>query len=91
MDGFEILIPLFGITLVMIPVAGVTFTLVARTLAKIRRDAGEVEGADRLAAQVAALQEEVESLSAEVRELRSAQDFDRKLLGQRGAEGGSGG
>ena len=91
MDGFETLIPIFGIMLVMIPVAGVTFSFVARTLAKIRRDSGDVEGAHRLAAQVAALQEEEESLSAEVRELKSAQDFDRKLLGERVAEGSSGG
>jgi len=90
MNGFEVLIPLFGITLVMIPVAGVTVSLVARTLARIRRDAGEVEGSGRLAAQVVALQEEVESLVAEVKELKSAQDFDRKLLGH-GPEGRDGG
>jgi hypothetical protein len=34
--------------------------------------------------QIAALQDEVESLSLEVRELRSAQDFDRKLLAGQG-------
>jgi hypothetical protein len=91
MDGLEVLIPIFGIMLVMIPVAGLTVSLVARTLAKVRRDSGDVEGAEHLAARVAALQEEVESLAAEVRELRSAQDFDRKLLGGPGAGGGSAG
>ncbi|MBM4183709.1 MAG: hypothetical protein FJ207_05720 [Gemmatimonadetes bacterium] len=73
--------------LIMIPVAGVTVSLVARTLAKVRRDTMEVEGAGHLAARVAALQEEVESLSAEVKELRAAQDFDRTLLGERGTRG----
>jgi hypothetical protein len=86
--GIEVLIPIFGILLVMIPVTGVTVSLVARTLAKVRRDSLEPEVSGRLAAQVAQLQEEVESLSEEVRELRAAQDFDRKLLGERGAGGG---
>lgn len=88
--GIEVLIPIFGIMLVMIPVAGVTVSLVARTLAKIRRDSAEVEHSGHLAAQVAQLQEELEALSSEVKELRAAQDFDRKLLGERSASGRSG-
>ena len=79
----EILIPIFGIMLVMIPVTGVTVGLLARTFAKIRRDSmGPVE-THGLAERVSQLQEEVESLSAELKELRAAQEFDRKLLGDR--------
>jgi cell division protein FtsB len=84
MDGPEILIPIMGILLVMIPVAGLTVGWVAKTLARIRRDSGDAAHAAALQAQVTTLQEEVESLSAEVRELRAAQDFDRKLLGEAG-------
>ncbi|MEQ1856692.1 MAG: hypothetical protein ABL963_09485 [Longimicrobiales bacterium] len=79
----EVLIPIFGIMLVMIPVAGVTVALLARTFAKIRRDSVDPAYARGLAERVGLLQEEVESLSAEVKELKAAQDFDRKLLGER--------
>ena len=85
MSEMEWLIPIFGIMLVMIPVAGLTVGLVAKTLAKVRRDSIDQAPADGLAEQVAQLQEEVESLNAEVRELKAAQDFDRKLLGDRAA------
>jgi hypothetical protein len=81
MDPTEF-IPIFGIMLTMIPVAGVTVAFVARSLARTRREAGSSEHVERLAAQVALLQEEVESLSHEIKELKSAQDFDRKLLGE---------
>jgi hypothetical protein len=87
--GIEVLIPIFGILLVMIPVTGVTVGILARTFARIRRDSVEPEHTGRLAAQVAQLQEEVESLSSEVKELRAAQEFDRKLLGEK-ATGGAG-
>jgi hypothetical protein len=79
---FRTLIPIFGILLVMIPVAGVTVGLLARSLAKTRREAEPPEELERLAAQVAALQEEVESLTHEVKELKAGQEFDRKLLGR---------
>lgn len=84
----ESLIPIFGIMLVMIPVTGVTVSLVARSLAKVRRESIEGEHAGELAARVAQLQEEVEVLSSEVRELRAAQEFDRKLL-ERASEKGA--
>ncbi len=86
----EWLIPVFGITLVMIPVGGLTFALVAKTLAKMRRESIDPVPAEGLAERVAQLQEEVESLTAEVRELKAAQEFDRKLLGHRAAREGSG-
>jgi len=91
MNGFEVLIPIMGILLVMIPVAGVTFALTLRlavrpmveTLAKALRESRGPGADDALVAQIALLQDEVESLAEEVRGLRSAQDFDRKLLGAR--------
>lgn len=75
-------IPIFGILLVMIPVAGLTVGHLARTFAKLRRDAEPALEIEKLTAQVALLQEEVESLSLEMRELKAAQEFDRKLLGK---------
>lgn len=94
MNGFEVLIPLMGILLVMIPVAGVTFALTLRfavrpmveTLAKALAESKGTVGGDALVAQIALLQEEVESLSHEVRELRSTSEFDRKLLSERAAQ-----
>lgn len=91
MNGFEVLIPIMGILLVMIPVAGFTFALTLRfavrpmveTLAKAMSESKGGAGDHALSTQIALLQEEVEGLSAEVRELRSAQDFDRRLLGER--------
>lgn len=84
------LIPIFGILLVMIPVAGLTLGLTLRlavkpfveTLAAAVREAGG-RGVDsgELAALVASLQEEVEALRQDAAEIRRAQEFDRKLLG----------
>lgn len=87
--GIEVLIPILGIILVMIPVGGLTVALVTKSLAKVRRESMEFDATPALAAQVAQLQEEVESLSLEVRELKAAQDFDRKLLGERAGGGAS--
>jgi hypothetical protein len=85
------LIPIFGILLVMIPVAGLTFALTLRlavrpfveTLAKAMKESGHVSGTQDLTAQLMVLQEEFETLTHEVRELRSAQDFDQNLLAER--------
>lgn len=85
----EVLIPIFGIMLVMIPVTGVTVSLVARSLSKVRRDSLEGEQTGHLAARVAQLQDEVEALSTEVRELKAAQEFDRKLLGSESRKAGT--
>jgi hypothetical protein len=76
------LIPIFGILLVMIPVAGYTVSQVAKSLAKTRRESEPSAEIEKLTAQIAFLQEEVETLSHEVKELKSAQEFDRKLLGK---------
>lgn len=88
--GVEVLIPIMGILLVMIPVAGLTLALTLRfavrpmveTLAKAMKESNAPHD-DRLVAQLALLQDEVEGLSQEVRELRSVQEFDRRLLGSR--------
>ena len=87
----RMLIPIFGILLVMIPVAGLTFGLTLRlavrpfmeTLAKAVREAGHMGGNQQLSAQVLLLQEDLEVLTNEVRELRSGQEFDQKLLDSR--------
>jgi archaellum component FlaC len=76
------IIPVFGILLILVPVTGLTVGLLAKSLAKTRRETESPREVDGLAAQVAALQDEVESLSQEVKELKAAQDFDRKLLGR---------
>lgn len=82
------LIPIFGILLVMIPVAGLTLGLTLRlavkpfveTLAKALRESGNGPGTHELTGQILALQEELETVTHEMRELRSAQAFDRKLI-----------
>ncbi len=85
----EMLIPIFGIFLVMIPVAGLTLTLTLRfagkpfveTLAEALRESGSLGGGNDL--QIDALSEHVESLTAEVQRLGEAQRFDRELLTER--------
>lgn len=88
----RMLIPIFGILLVMIPVAGLTFGLTLRlavkpfveTLAKALRESGGAPAANQLSAQLELLQDEFESLTHQVRELRTGQDFDQTLLASRG-------
>lgn len=97
--GYE-LIPIFGILLVMIPVAGLTFGLTLRlavkpfveTLAKALRESGWGVDAGHLSEQIALLQEEIEALRQEAQALRKAQEFDQKLLAglSGGAERGPG-
>ncbi len=81
------LVPIVGILLVMIPVAGLTLTLTFRfavrpfveTLAQALRESGR-GGSDP---QIEALSQHVESLTAEVQRLGEAQRFDRELLTER--------
>lgn len=83
------LIPIFGILLVMIPVAGLTLTLTLRfaikpfveTLAQALRESGRLGGGSN--PQIEALAEQVESLTAEVQRLAEAERFDRELLTER--------
>ena len=85
--GLDFLVPIFGILIVLVPVTGATLIMTLRlggkpfveTLAKELKMGGN----PRLEDQIAALTDQVESLTAEVRELRSVQSFDQKLLGSR--------
>lgn len=89
-----VIVPIFGILLVMIPVAGLTLALTLRlavkpfveTLANALRESRSDAGTEQLARQVLALAEEVETLTHEMRELRAGQEFDRKLIGERSQE-----
>lgn len=81
------LIPIFGILLVMIPVAGLTFGLTLRlavkpfveTLTKAMRESGGAANADEASGRITMLQDEVEALAREVSDLKRGQDFDRRL------------
>jgi len=53
------------------------------TLANALRESGHASGTQELMAQIGTLQEEFETLTHEVRELRRAQEFDQKLLANR--------
>ena len=83
------LIPIFGILLVMIPVAGLTLTLTLRfaikpfveALARALRQSGRL--GDGSNPQIERLSEQVESLTAEVQRLAEAQRFDQELLTER--------
>lgn len=88
--GLDFLVPVFGILVVLVPVIGLTtvFTLrlggkpFVETLARELRGLNAPDGS-RLQNQVEDLTEQVEALTAEVRELRAAQSFDQKLLSSR--------
>ncbi|HIF07781.1 MAG TPA: hypothetical protein EYQ64_12760 [Gemmatimonadetes bacterium] len=85
----RMLIPIFGILLVMIPVAGLTLAMTLRfavkpfveTLAQVLRESGSLGGDNHL--QIEALSEQVESLNAEVRRLGETQRFDQALVAER--------
>jgi len=93
-NGFEVLIPIFGILLVLVPVTGLTLILTARfalkpmteTIAKALRESGFAANAGR-ADRLQDLTEQVQLLTDEVARLREAQEFDRTLISGRG-EGG---
>lgn len=87
MNGFEVLIPIFGILLVLVPVTGLTLILTARfalkpmteTIARALRESGFAASSgsvDRLQD----LTEQVQLLTDEVARLREAQEFDRTLI-----------
>jgi hypothetical protein len=85
--AFEFLIPIFGILLVMIPVIGLTTIVTLRwglkpfieTLAKELKGSGFV-APEQLERRVDDLTRELSEVTAELRRLQDAQDFDRKLL-----------
>ena len=81
------LIPIMGILLVMIPVAGLTLGLTLRlavrpfieTLASALRESGS-GGHDAVYGQLAELREEIRLLSSQVGQIQEAQSFERELL-----------
>jgi hypothetical protein len=85
--GLDFLVPIFGILVVLVPVTGITAILTLRlggkpfveTLARELNGFGGGSGTE-LEIRIAQLTDQVESLTAEVHELRSAQSFDQKLL-----------
>lgn len=85
--GFEFLIPIFGILIVLVPITGITAILTLRlggkpfveTLARELKGYGS-SGGSELELQVADLTEQVALLTAEVHQLRAVQSFDRRLL-----------
>jgi hypothetical protein len=85
--GLDFLVPIFGILLLLVPITGITAVLTLRLGGKpfVETLARELKGAKstELELRVNELTEQVDALTDEVRELRSAQSFDRKLLGSR--------
>ena len=91
--GLDFLVPIFGILIVLVPVTGLTAVFTLRmggkpfieTLARELRGVGDGRGSE-LHLRIAELTDQVEALTAEVHELRSAQAFDQKLLTQKESE-----
>ncbi len=86
----EPLIPIFGMMIVLVPVTGLTVVLTAKyvtepivaALTRLRGGQGYGASGD-LHAQVQDLSEQVEVLTGELRRLKEAQAFDRRLLQER--------
>lgn len=84
----RMLIPVMGILLVMIPVAGLTLTLLVRfalkplveSLAQAIRDSGMSRGAVLGREDMLQLTEQVQALTEEVERLREIGEFDKKLV-----------
>jgi hypothetical protein len=89
--GFEFLIPIFGILIVLVPIIGVTTVLTLRFGLKpfIETLAKELKGTtlspdSHAELQIAALTEQVETLTDELQRLKEAQEFDSRLLEHHG-------
>ncbi len=95
--GLDFLVPIFGILVVLVPITGLTAVLTLRlggkpfveTLARELKGFGGEDGT-RLHLKVDELTDQVETLQAEIHELRAAQAFDHRLL-ERGTERPDGG
>jgi hypothetical protein len=86
--GIEVLIPLLAVfSIFFIPITGVMLILTTRfalkplveALSKALRESGHGSSPE-LINHVRLLSDQVETLTAEVQQLREAQEFDRKLL-----------
>jgi hypothetical protein len=85
--GLEVLIPIFGILIVLVPVTGLTVVFTLRLGGKpfVEALARELRGVGALPApeaerRIEELTDHLEALTAEVERLREAQRFDEKLL-----------
>lgn len=85
--GIEVLIPLLAIfSVLLVPILGLTVILTTRfalkplaeTIAAALRESGF--SSSRPSQEIGDLTEQVQTLSEEVRRLREAQEFDRRLL-----------
>ena len=91
--GLDFLVPIFGIMIVLVPVTGLTVVLTAKfatkpiveALAQLRTGQGYGTPGE-LQIQIQDLSEQVEGLTAELRGIKDAQAFDRKLLEKRAAQ-----
>ncbi len=91
--GLDFLVPIFGILLLLVPITGLTVVFTLRlggrpfieTLARELKMGG---GTRELERRVMELTDQVESLTTEVHELRTARSFDQRLLASReGSDG----
>ena len=84
--GVEVLVPIFGILLFLVPITGLTVVFTAKyalkplveALTQIRLGQGMMQPTE-LEARLRDVSEQVEVLSSEIQRLRDAQDFDRQL------------
>lgn len=91
--GFEVLIPIFGILIVLVPIVGLTTVLTLRlglkpfvvTLAEELRGTGYAAPGE-LQLQIADLTEQLTAVTAELRRLQEAHEFDRRLAESAGRD-----
>jgi hypothetical protein len=96
MGGFEVLVPIFGISLFLVPIVGVTTILTLRyglkpfmeSLVKELREAGFAPDVGPRV-QIQDLTDQIDLLAVEVRRLREGRDFDQRLLSDQSTPGGS--
>ena len=85
--GIEVLIPIFGVMVVLVPITGLTVIMTLRlggkpfieTLARELRASGFANSTENQL-KMEDLVEQIEVLTSEVHRLRDAQAFDQKLL-----------
>ena len=85
--GIEVLIPIFGVMVVLVPITGLTVIMMLRlggkpfieTLARELRASGFANPSQNQV-KMEDLMEQIEVLTSEVRRLKDAQVFDHKLL-----------
>jgi len=92
--GLEFLVPIFGILIVLVPITGLTLVFTSKFATKhIVKGLNELRSGQsygtpgELQIQIQDLAEQVESLTSEVRGLKEAQAFDRRLLQERSGPG----